>query len=68
MLKAQHGLSVAREALTACVQLGASGVGADPGRALGLLDAAAALALANDTEAIGPDEIAAARSTLCTQP
>jgi hypothetical protein len=68
LLKAQHGLSVAREALSACVQLAVNGVGADPGRVLGLLDAAAALALSNETETIGPDEIAAARSTLCTQP
>jgi len=68
VLKAQHGLTVAREALTACVQLAADGVGADPGRALSLLEAAAALALSSEAETIGPDEIAAARSTLCTQP
>lgn len=67
LLKAQHGLVIERDALSACMQLADTGVGAEPGRCLSLLDAAAALALANDAESLGPDDVAAARSTLCTQ-
>jgi hypothetical protein len=66
-LKSAQEVEVEREALRTCLQMSSHCPGADPGRCLTLLEAAAALALGSKPGRIGPDEVAAVETTSTVQ-